>query len=118
MTPVKDVRNRVERRHPKRIPLKFGFDQPEKVGFTNDLNHEGLFIRSPIVVKPGAKIKVEISHPEGLITLIGVVRWAKKVPGNVIHKMKGGMGLKIISFLSGEDLYRTLCNELDEQRRD
>ena len=48
--------------------------------------------------------------------LIGVVRLAKKVPSYVIQKMKGGMGVKISSFLSGEDLYRTLCDELDVQR--
>ena len=112
---MKDVRNRASRRYLKRYALKFGFEQPEKIGFTNDLNDQGLFIRSAIVVKPGAKIQVEISHPDGPIALIGLVRWAKKVPAQVIHKMKGGMGVEIISFLSGEERYRNLCDQLDGQ---
>jgi len=109
-------RKRVTRRHPKRFTLKFGFDKAEKFAYTNDINHEGLFIRSAVVVKPGSKIRVEIVHPEGLIALLGEVRWAKKIPVNVIHKIKGGMGVEIISFLSGEELYRDLCDELVVQR--
>lgn len=40
----------------------------------------------------------------------------KKVPAYGIHKMKGGMGVEIISFLSGEEVYRSLCDEVDVQR--
>mgnify|MGYP000025311697 FL=1 len=109
-------RKRLKRRHPKRFSLKFGFDKAEKVGFTNDINHEGLFIRSAVVVKPGPKIRVEIKHPDGLVVLLGEVRWAKKIPASVIHKIKGGMGVEVISFLSGEELYRNLCDELVVQR--
>ena len=109
-------RKRLKRRHAKRFSLKFGFDKAEKVGFTNDVNHLGLFIRSAVVVKPGSRIVVEISHPGGLIALLGEVRWAKKIPASVIHKIKGGMGVEVISFLSGEELYRTLCDELVLQR--
>lgn len=109
-------RKRVNRRHPKRFSLKFGFDKAEKVGFTNDINHKGLFIRAAVVVKPGSKIRIEIGHPDGLIALLGEVRWAKNIPASVIHKLKGGMGVEIISFLSGEELYLNLCDELVVQR--
>jgi len=40
----------------------------------------------------------------------------KKNPASVIHKIKGGMGVEVISFLSGEKLYRILCDELVLQR--
>ncbi len=108
--------NRIKRRHPKRFSLKFGFDKAEKLGFTNDINYQGLFIRSAVVAKPGSKIRVEICHPDGLIALLGEVCWSKKIPASMIHKMKGGMGVEIISFLSGEELYRGLCDDLDLQR--
>jgi hypothetical protein len=110
--------NRDKRRHRKRISLKFGTEKAEKFGFTDDITHEGLFIRSAIVVKPGTTLNVEIDHPDGLIALIAEVRWAKKVPAYVINKMKGGMGLQIKSFLSGEDVYRSMCDELVLQRGD
>lgn len=108
--------NRYKKRHRKRISVNFGLDRVEKFGFTDDINHGGLFIRSSVVVKPGVTIRVEIKQPGGLIALLGEVRWAKKIPPNVIHKMKGGMGVQIKSFLSGEDLYHQLCDELVDQR--
>ena len=110
--------DRLKRRHRKRFSLNFGIDKVEKFGFTDDLNHDGLFIRSAVVVKPGVTIRIEIKHPDGLIALLGEVRWAKKVPPNVIHKMKGGMGIRVKSFLSGEKIYQSLCDELVAQRGD
>lgn len=108
--------NRFKRRHRKRISVNFGVNEVAKFGFTDDVNHGGLFIRSSVCVKPGVKIRVEMKQPEGLIALIGEVKWAKKVPPNVIHKMKGGMGVEIISFIAGEDIYHSLCDELVSQR--
>lgn len=108
--------DRFKKRHRKRVSVHFGIDKVEKFGFTDDITHDGLFIRSSVVVKPGVTIKVEINHPLGLIALLGEVRWAKKIPPNVLHKLKGGMGVQIKSFLSGEETYRALCDELIEQR--
>jgi len=108
--------NRNKKRHRKRISVSFGIDQAEKFGFTDDLNHIGLFIRSAVVLRPGATIKIEIRQPSGLIAILGEVRWARKIPANVLHKMKGGMGVRIRSFLAGEEIYHALCDELDAIR--
>ena len=108
--------DRFKKRHRKRISVRFGIDKIEKFGFTDDINHDGLFIRSAVVVKPGITIKVEINHPQGLIALIGEVRWGRKLPQNVLHKLKGGMGVQITSFVAGEELYHALCDELVTQR--
>jgi len=108
--------NRIKKRHRKRISVNYGVEEVSKFGFTDDINHGGLFIRTSVCVKPGATIRVEIKQPQGLIAVLGVVRWAKKVPPNVIHKMKGGMGVEIVSFLAGEDIYHALCDELVAQR--
>ena len=108
--------SRYKKRQRKRISVNFGIDKVEKFGFTDDINHDGLFIRSTVVVKPGVVIKIEIKQPQGLIAMLGEVRWAKKVPPNVLHKLKGGMGVQIKSFLAGEELYHALCDELVMQR--
>lgn len=108
--------DRYKKRHRKRISVNFGIDKVDKFGFTDDINHDGLFIRSAVVARPGVIIKIEIKHPQGLIALIGEVRWAKKVPPNVLHKLKGGMGVQIKSFLAGEEIYREFCDELVVQR--
>jgi hypothetical protein len=109
--------NRFKKRHRKRFSLHFGIDRAEKLGFTDDITHDGLFIRSAAVVKPGGTIKIEIMPPQGgLIAILGEVCWAKKVPPNVLHKLKGGMGVQIKSFLAGEEIYHALCDELVEKR--
>lgn len=110
--------SRYKKRHRKRISVNFGIDRVEKFGFTDDINHDGLFIRSAVVVKPGVMIKIEIKQPQGLIAMLGEVRWAKKIPPNVLHKLKGGMGVQIKAFLAGEEIYHALCDELVAQRGD
>jgi hypothetical protein len=107
--------SRNKKRHRKRISVSFGIDKAEKFGFTDDLHHNGLFIRTAVVVNPGVTIKIEIKQPLGLIALLAEVRWARKVPANVLHKLKGGMGVQIKSFLAGEEIYHALCNEMDEK---
>ena len=108
--------NRYKKRHRKRLSVNFGIDKVEKFGFTDDITHDGLFIRSAVVARPGVAIMIEIKHPQEVIALVGEVRWTKKIPSNVIHKLKGGMGVKIKSFQAGEELYHALCDELIEQR--
>lgn len=108
--------DRFKKRHRKRIAVNFGIDKSEKFGFTDDLNHYGLFIRSAVVFKPGVEVRVEIKHPQGLIALIGEVKWGKKVPPNFLNILKGGMGVQIKSFLAGEEIYYALCEDLILQR--
>lgn len=108
---------RDKQRHRKRISVRFGIDQPDKYGFTGDVNYEGLFISSAVVARPGVRLQIELELPTGKVALIGEVRWAKKVPPNLLSKVKGGMGVKIVGFLAGEENYRTLCDELIDRRR-
>ena len=107
---------RDQRRQRKRISVRFGINRPDKVGFTDDITHEGLFIRSGVVARSGVKLQVELDMPDGLVALVGEVRWTKKIPPGVLHKLKGGMGIKIIGFLAGEAIYRQMCDQLIDQR--
>lgn len=106
---------RWKKRHSKRIALRYGTTVADKVGFTDDVTREGLFIRSGLVAPPGARLLVELSPAEGKIVLVGEVRWTKKVPATVLHKMRGGMGLKILAFSEGESVYRSICERLMER---
>lgn len=103
---------RWKKRHRKRIALRYGAVVADKVGFTDDVTREGLFIRSGLVAPPGARLLVELAPAEGRIVLVGEVRWTKKVPATVLHKLRGGMGLKILAFSEGEAVYRAICEGL------
>lgn len=108
---------RDKQRHRKRISVRFGIDKPEKYGFTGDVNYEGLFISSAVVARPGVILQIEFELPAGTVAMVGEVRWAKKVPPNLLSKVKGGMGVRVIGFLTGEEIYRALCDELIDRRR-
>ena len=87
--------NRYKKRHRKRISLNFGISKAEKFGFTDDIHHHGLFIRSAVCAKPGVTIKVEIKHESGLIALLGEVRWAKKSLPTFYTSSKAGWECKL-----------------------
>lgn len=101
-----------QRRQRKRIPVRYGTDNPVKVAFTDDITREGLFIRTALAIRPGTQVVVELKPPAGTIVLRAEVRWAKQVPSQMLHKLKGGIGLKILAFEQGEHLYRQICDTL------
>jgi len=96
----------------KRIPVRFGIEAPSKIAFTDNVTHEGLFIQSALVVNPGTRLLVELTPPEGTILLEAEVRWAKKIHPHLLHKLKGGIGLKILAFREGKRLYQQICDTL------
>lgn len=100
-------------RHRRRIQLRYGLDGPDRIGFTEDISDTGIFIMSPMVIPPGKILFVELTLNDGTTILVkGRIMWAKKVPQNLLRKVKGGMGVRILSFESGEGAYRELCESL------
>lgn len=91
----------------KRLPLRFGNAEPVRLAFTEDISRRGLFIKTVNLYPPGTKIVVDVQLPgEKLVRISGSIRWTKKVPANMIHKVnKCGMGVKIHEFLSGEEAF-------------
>lgn len=99
-------------RHRKRLSLKFGINEATRVGFTDDISETGLFIKSAIVQNPNTLLRIQLTAPDGeVIALTGKVMWAKKVPPSLLRRIKGGMGVRIIAFHSGEQTYLRLCGD-------
>jgi hypothetical protein len=105
---------RVQERHRKRIQLRYGVDDATTMGFTDDISEEGLFIRAAMIESEGSLITVELFTPDNeKVVLEGTVQWSIRVPPTMLrHGKKGGMGIKISRFISGEESYRELCKVL------
>ncbi len=103
------------KRFRKRLQLRFGQDSSSKVGFTSDISPQGFFIHSALVLPPQTRLQIELSPPGGAeaVLIEGRVVWAKKVPPNLLRLTKGGMGVRIIRFLTGEEVYSDLCNSFN-----
>ena len=100
----------------KRLSLKFGIDAPNKVAFTEDLSQEGLFVKTVYPSPPGSRVHIELNMPDGeTVLLVGMSRWRKSVPPQVIHLVKKcGMGVRILNFISGEEIYRLYVSKLNQ----
>lgn len=95
----------------RRITLRFGTDKPERIAFTEDISHDGLFIKTANVLPPNTKLIVLLVLSDNTeVRLHGVVAWAKRVPPQMIRVAnKGGMGVRITHILEGEAEYLKLC---------
>jgi len=107
-----EKRERVRRK--KRVKVRYGVDVPKRMGFTDDLTAQGLFLITAQPEPPGSKLKLLIFLPNGEEVLaIARVQWGKKVPANMVHiARKGGMGLRLLSFESGESAFKNYLAEL------
>lgn len=108
---------RREKRHRKRLQVRYGLQDLTKVGFTEDVSEEGVFVKAAAVYPPHTSIRLELTTPDNQsITLEGKVIWARKVPPTLIHKTKGGMGILISRFADGEDIFRRICQEMEDKQ--
>lgn len=98
----------------KRLALSFGIGEATgRRAFTEDISPLGLFIKTPNVCNPNTLLKIELSVDTEPICFDARVMWAKRVPPNLFHlAKKGGMGVRIVRFNSGQEQYLTLCSDL------
>lgn len=105
------------RRHKKRISIRFGIDEPNRVAFTEDISISGMFIKTPNIVPPNSKIRI-VFELDGnqKVELEARVMWAKKVPQNLFHLVKkSGMGVRFLRFQTGEDLFKRYFEQIEAQ---
>ena len=102
---------RTERRCRRRLTLRFGTDKPERIAFTEDISHDGLFIKTANVLPPNTRLNILLVLSDNTeVRLNGIVAWAKRVPPQMIRVAnKGGMGVRITRILDGEEEYLKLC---------
>ena len=95
-----------ERKH-RRLKLRFGEEKPERIAFIGNASSEGLYIITGQPERVGSLLQLEISLPDGQTVLAeGQVRWAKKVPPNLIRLSRAaGMGVKFTRISSGRETY-------------
>lgn len=101
---------RKQERHKRRLQLRFAIEDVTAMGFTDDITGEGIFVRSATVHPVGALITIDLTTQDNeKVVIEGTVQWAIKLPPTLLRQgKKGGMGIKISNFVSGEEAYRKL----------
>gem|GEM_PF-1042128 len=116
--------NRTANRLIKRIPIRFGLDKPNNLGFIKNMSLKGVAISSRVIFDPPTKISMLIEHNRQDIDLSGQVRWS--IDGNQIKNRLINDGLinfdMGVEFLNRSDKYIDLLADLvghfDEVRRE
>lgn len=108
-----------KRRKPRvrrRMRVLYGPWIPSKVGFTTDISETGLCIQTFGVYNPGSTLLIELELPSGHTARIeGRVHWARKVPPNMLRKVKyAGMGIKVVNFIGDPEPYIKLCRRMSD----
>lgn len=109
---------RDSKRFRKRIKVKFGIDNPSRLAFTEDISPRGIFIKTANISRLGTRMIIEVTFPDNsLARFLGSIRWSKRAPQNLLHLVKKcGLGIKIISFISGEENYKKFIEEITNER--
>lgn len=110
------------KRFRKSLRVRFGTENLDEVGFTEDISPQGFFIKTTRTYESEIKLRVEIELEDGNLVLVeGLAPWAHHEDMNRAWMVSdAGMGFKIVRFLSGEFQYQELCQQLcleEAQRR-
>lgn len=80
----------------KRIRVTLNAEPGTIKAFTGDVSRGGLFIVTTRVLPIGTRVRLVIQTDEGTALGVGTVRWAKRVPRELIRDAKGGMGIEFV----------------------
>ena len=109
---------RFTERYPKKIPLKFRFGSFMEKGKTENISSSGMLIKTPMKHVPRIVIRIEFKLPKNLIVRIdGETRWKGDFSSRWFRMFKkNGLGIRIMKFHSGEQIYKELIRDLQERR--
>jgi hypothetical protein len=91
----------------KRLTVRFGIEEANKVAFTEDISLTGMFIKTPNISPPNTKIRIEFDLADNKVEIEARVMWAKKAPPNLFQLVKkSGMGVCFLRIQSGADQFK------------
>ncbi len=101
-------------RYPKKIPVKFGFGNLYENGEIENISLSGMFINTGAIYATRTVIKIEYTLPKNIVVGIhGEVRWKRgNSSGWTQTAKKNGLGIRIVKFYSGEQIYQEMIREL------
>ena len=96
------MEKRKNRRHAKRLRVRFGEADFTQQGFSSDVSATGMFVQTLSIPKLGTRLHIEVTFDgEQRLFFEGVVARQKIVAAELRHVLKGGFGVR---FLAGVDL--------------
>jgi len=90
------VEKRDRQRKKTRVSVRFGVDQPNRMGLVTDVSARGLFITTNSVLPRGSAVRVQVPVPGAdPVILDGKVTRSRRVAAQLVMITKGGMGVRL-----------------------
>jgi hypothetical protein len=101
---------RKEGRKFKRLPVRFGLEEPSNRANAIQVSAQGAFIEvNRPVYKEGNRIVIEFKTSEGELLIPAVVKFAKNIPLQLSRHGRSGMGVEFLDTPTGfADFIKTL----------
>ena len=106
-------RTRYEKRIRSRLTVRFGVNNTENVGFTEDISEHGIFLKTARTFPVQTELRIELTTDDDhVIRFLGEVKYSKQVaPSLVWSDRDAGMGIHVIRFVEGRNYFdRLLMN--------
>lgn len=78
----------------KRVRITLSAEPGAIRAYTGDISQGGLFIVTTKILQPGTRVRLNILTKEGPALGVGIVKWAKRIPMQLLRDAKGGMGIE------------------------
>jgi uncharacterized protein (TIGR02266 family) len=86
-----------EQRFRRRLEVRYAKPgSAPQLGYSGNISNTGMMIRTPNVLPPGTVLELELRLPQGSITLMGRVAWARTGPLTWLATGRIGMGVRFI----------------------
>jgi hypothetical protein len=88
---------RTEPRWRRRLSLRFERYGITHSAFSYDVGPHGLFVRTGLVLPPGACLDIHVDVPDiGQLELRSVIAWARRVPPSLQRLLTAGFGAQVV----------------------
>ena len=84
------------RRSRKRLTVHYGPSEPRHIGYSGNISHSGMMIRTTRVFEPGTVLAIEMDLTGRKLSLRGQVIWARVGEVRWLPTGKIGMGIRFL----------------------
>ena len=90
------MEKRGRQRKKTRLPVRFGAEQPQKMGLITDVSSRGVYISTNMVLPGGSVVHLQVNLPSGeQLRLSGKVMRSRRVASSLAMITTGGMGVRL-----------------------
>jgi hypothetical protein len=82
-------------RKAKRLAVRYGAHDTDRLGFTRNVSADGLFLQGRTILPRGAPVRLELECGDRTLGLLGLVAWTDRASSQSPAR-ESGMGIQLL----------------------